>query len=426
MELAFPGLRENIPAVLDAVEGGLWRLSSDELIALVAMTSRVCAQAQALHLAAVAVVLGQAIPEAVGALDTKKWLRATLNLSPSLAAEQARLAAALSGPAGDTGQALAAGQIHAEQAKVIVQILNGLPAKATLEDYEFAQKTLLAATPDVDAKHLRKLKRSLHDAIDPGGPEPSDPRKARSATVRDNHDGTETLTWTDSVDVMAMVRAAISKHYAPVQGEPDETPCTPGRRRADALREAIALALRTGQLPKRRGQRPQIHVTMTADTFTGKPGCPPATTAGGQVLSPAQVRRIACDAEVTPIILNGKGVPLWVGRKYRTVTPGQWAALVVRDGGCVHPQCDRPPDLCEAHHIIWWENLGPSDLDNYALLLCFNHHDFAHQGWQIRMGEDGLPEVIPPPWIDPQQRPRRNEYWRLQRQLTLGLDLPRS
>jgi hypothetical protein len=163
---------------------------------------------------------------------------------------------------------------------------------------------------------------------------------------------------------------------------------------------------------------------MTAQTFTGDPDAPPATTAGGQVLTPTQVARIACDADVTPIILNGKGVPLFLGRKYRTVTPAQWAALVVRDGGCVFPQCDRPPDLCEAHHLVFWENGGPTDLANLAL-ACFNHHDFAHQGWQIRMAPDGLPEIIPPVWNDPQQRPRRNEYWRLQRQPTLGIDLPR-
>ncbi|HZE65619.1 MAG TPA: HNH endonuclease signature motif containing protein, partial [Sporichthyaceae bacterium] len=103
----------------------------------------------------------------------------------------------------------------------------------------------------------------------------------------------------------------------------------------------------------------------------------------------------------------------------------QWTALVIRDGGCVFPQCDRPPDLCEGHHIIPWIPHGPTDIDNLAL-ACFNHHDFAHQGWQVHMGPDGHPEVIPPPWADPQQRPRRNEYWRIQRQLTLGLDLPRD
>jgi hypothetical protein len=422
MELAFPGLADNTSAAVDAVEGGLWRLTQDELVALVSTTSRSLAQAEALHLVAVAELEARGVALAVGASDTKTWLRSTLNLSPSQAAQRARMSVAITGPAADTGRALAAGEIHGEHGRVITQMLNGLPAKADLEDYAFAQKVLLEAAHSVDGPRLRKLRQSLHDAIDPDGPEPSDARKARSAHVRDNHDGTETLTWTDTTDVMAMVRAVVEKHYAAKQGEPDETPAAPGQRRADALREAIALVLRTGKLPIRRGQRPQVHVTMTADTFIGTAEHPVATTATGQTLTPDQVRQIACDCDVTPIILNGKGVPLFVGRKYRTVTPGQWAALVVRDGGCVHPQCDRPPDFCEAHHIIWWENHGNSDLDNYAL-LCFNHHDFAHAGWQIRMAEDGHPEVIPPPWLDPHQRPRRNEYWRIQRQLTLGIDL---
>jgi hypothetical protein len=423
MELTFPGLIENTAIAVDAVTGGLGRLSDNELVSLVELTTRNRAQTGAVHLAALAALEARGVAESLGALDTKNWLRTTLNVSPSAAARQVRMAVALSGPAADTGSALAAGEIIDEQANVICEILGGLPSCASLEDYAFAQKTLLTAAEDLDARNLRKLKPSLHNAIDPDGPEPTDGRKACTAHIRDNHDGTETLTWTDEADVMAMVRAVISKHYAPVQGEPDEIPRTPGQRRADALREAIALVLRTGQLPKRRGQRPQIHVTMTAETLKGEPGAPPATTATGQVLTPAQVQRIACDADLTAIVLNGKGVPLFVGRKYRSVTPGQWAALVVRDGGCVFPQCDRPPDLCEAHHPIWWENFGNTDLDNLAL-LCFGHHDFAHQGWEIHMATDGLPEVIPPPWVDPRQRPRRNEYWRIQRQLTLGIEFP--
>jgi hypothetical protein len=424
MELTFPGLVENTATAVDAVCGGLGRLGNEALIELARTGARNQAQQQALYLAVIAEVEARGVAESLGALDTKNWLRSTLNVSPSAAARQVRVAVALAGPAADTGSALAAGEILDEQANVICEILNGLPGCATLEDYEFAQKTLLKAAEDLDAKNLRKLKPSLHNAIDPDGPKPTEGRKACTAHIRDNHDGTETATWTDTVEVMAMLRAVISKHYAPVQGEPDEIPRTPGQRRADALREAIALVLRTGQLPKRRGQRPQIHVTMTAETLKGEPGAPPATTATGQTLTPTQVQRIACDADLTAIILNGKGVPLWVGRKYRTVTPGQWAALVVRDGGCVFPQCDRPPDLCEAHHLRPWIPDGPTDLDNLAL-LCFGHHDTAHGGWQVRMGPDDLPEVIPPAWVDPRQRPRRNEYWRLQRQLTLGLEMPR-
>jgi hypothetical protein len=49
-------------------------------------------------------------------------------------------------------------------------------------------------------------------------------------------------------------------------------------------------------------------------------------------------------------------------------------------------------------------------------LLCDFHHDQVHHhGWQLRLGEHGHPELIPPPWIDPLQQPRHNTHWKLLR-----------
>lgn len=56
----------------------------------------------------------------------------------------------------------------------------------------------------------------------------------------------------------------------------------------------------------------------------------------------------------------------------------------------------------------FWVNGGPTSLDNGAV-VCGFHHTLIHQGdWTMRMGTDGHPDVIPPTWIDPDQRPRRN------------------
>ena len=46
-----------------------------------------------------------------------------------------------------------------------------------------------------------------------------------------------------------------------------------------------------------------------------------------------------------------------------------------------------------------------------ALLCGFHHYLIHHSDWRVVMGHDGLPDVIPPTWIDPLQRPRRNTYW---------------
>jgi len=43
------------------------------------------------------------------------------------------------------------------------------------------------------------------------------------------------------------------------------------------------------------------------------------------------------------------------------------------------------------------------------VLLCPYHHTQIHHGhWQIRRADDGIPELIPPTWIDPNRTPRRN------------------
>ena len=77
------------------------------------------------------------------------------------------------------------------------------------------------------------------------------------------------------------------------------------------------------------------------------------------------------------------GAPLDVGRAHRRFTPRQVRALVVRDGGCVFPGCDRRPKWCDAHHLRPWEDDGPTDLDN-GCLLCRRHHVLVHNGWTLR------------------------------------------
>jgi 5-methylcytosine-specific restriction protein A len=130
--------------------------------------------------------------------------------------------------------------------------------------------------------------------------------------------------------------------------------------------------------------------------------------------SPEALRMLCCDAAVIPVVLGGNGQPLDVGRATRTIPDGLRRAVAARDRGCAHPGCDRPPAWCEVHHIMEWENGGTTELCNLAM-LCRVHHRLIHfSGWIVRI-RDGLPEFIPPRWIDPSQTPRRKALPRCRR-----------
>ena len=109
----------------------------------------------------------------------------------------------------------------------------------------------------------------------------------------------------------------------------------PGQRRLDGLDEVVTRVLDRGELPVRGGQRPHLTITATLETLRGDPGAPAALLNWGFPISGRALRRIASDAEITPILLSSKGDPLHVGRRYRTATPKMRRALAERDRRCV-------------------------------------------------------------------------------------------
>ncbi|GAA2032662.1 hypothetical protein GCM10009740_23550 [Terrabacter terrae] len=90
------------------------------------------------------------------------------------------------------------------------------------------------------------------------------------------------------------------------------------------------------------------------------------TTLTGDVLSPGAVRRMACDAEIIPVVLGGDSEPLDVGRSRRLFTRSQRLALIARDKGCSYPGCTTPATWCDAHHVIHWCQGGRTGVANGA------------------------------------------------------------
>ena len=62
-----------------------------------------------------------------------------------------------------------------------------------------------------------------------------------------------------------------------------------------------------------------------------------------------------------------------------------------------------------------------TDLNNLTFLCRYHHTHFLQKGWACQMNPDGLPEWIPPKWIDREQRPQINaRIRRLNTQHELG------
>ncbi|MBA2280170.1 MAG: HNH endonuclease [Acidimicrobiia bacterium] len=130
-----------------------------------------------------------------------------------------------------------------------------------------------------------------------------------------------------------------------------------------------------------------------------------------------------CDGTVRAF-LREHGHVVAKGRRRRVVDPVLRTLVELRDGGCVHPLCTRRRWV-DVHHLVHWEDGGPTDPAN-LLCLCREHHRQHHQGeftiegspvtgaltfrhrygWLIgaRPPRVGPPDPPPPPsrtWVHP-------------------------
>ncbi|WP_158291085.1 HNH endonuclease signature motif containing protein [Kribbella antiqua] len=147
----------------------------------------------------------------------------------------------------------------------------------------------------------------------------------------------------------------------------------------------------------------KANITVTIDFNDLKAATANATgqLVYGDNLSAAAIRRLACDANIIPLVLGSNSEPLDVGRSERLVNRAIRRALNARDKGCV--VCGAPPIYCDAHHIIHWIDGGPTAVSN-MVLLCRRHHiDLHHGHWTIQI-IDGAVHVTRPTWADPTPR----------------------
>jgi Domain of unknown function (DUF222) len=417
-------VRAGLTALADAE---YWKFPGDDLLHTARSIEHLAHQMYAVQVAVAGEIDLARLAQTHGQTSTAALLRHTLAISPGDAHGRVRAARqvlpqdAISGgeippQLPELGQALRDGDLGAEHTAIVVKTMSRIPTDIPAEIREQAEATLVGPARSLDPIHLSRVADKLLSTLDPDGDfDPRDPadRAELALGVRDTRTGLTSIKGRLDDHSVAVFIAATDAHAKPrpeTDGIKDQR--SAATRLAQALTTVLEDYLATGAGPVQGGERPHVTMTIAYNTLTDQLG--PATfDATGITVPPATARRLLCDCNLIPAVLGSAGEPLDIGRATRTWPTGIRRAVALRDRGCVFPGCDRPARWSEIHHILWWVNGGPTSLTN-AACLCSAHHTLIHQGdWQIRMAKDGHPEVIPPTWIDPDQRPRRNHLHRL-------------
>src|SRR3954454_1048560 len=308
-----------------------------------------------------------------------------------------------------TAAAFAAGAASLRHVEVIARLMGGAAASRLSPDARQSLEQQLAAqvgsyTPTV----LRDWGATLLNLLDQDGarPDERDPREGNELRLtRDPHGGGWLKGHFTDAAMYDQIATLLDAKSAPLTAD-DQRPLE--QRQAEAMAEVFGGAAPhadTPAAPPAGGRRPQVNVLIRLEDLQNRAHA--ACLEFGGTPHPTELRRLCCDAGVIPIVLDGAGQPLDVGRQARAVPDGMRRAVTVRDRGCAHPGCTRPPSCCEIHHIREWELGGDTALSNLVMLCSAHHRDIHSSGWSVRIAADGLPEFIPPCWIDVEQKPRR-------------------
>src|SRR4051794_33845973 len=216
------------------------------------------------------------------------------------------------------------------------------------------------------------------------------------------------LVGVDALQVRQLVEKQADRLFHQLKHDAERTSDLPVPGRATLLAMALTELVRRGSVVDRdttdgpavdvtlvlRATRPDPATTELAEAVGAdergcitpaelRDRCGPAETPDGEVVAPKVADILLCDPVIAVLVVDLLGVPLDMGRKIRLVNRNQRRALTQRDGGCIFPGCDCSASWCDAHHVIWWEHHGPTDIWNLAL-LCRYHHGVTHRrGWTL-------------------------------------------
>ncbi|MGZ4742341.1 MAG: DUF222 domain-containing protein [Oryzihumus sp.] len=376
------GARADALDCLDrALTQDTWRVPEPGLGQALAQLDALRRGIERLTLAVVADAYQRGSATTSGASSLTDWVAGHC---PSLAVREAHqlvtVATACAMPChGPLAEAVRAGTLPARKAAQVLSALAQVRPFVDAQDYEADQHILIPLAVSGTDRELTLATRHLVACAAPERDTAAlaaAQHQSRAQHERPGAGGVSEFTWRLDPEGAAFVHAAISALGGPApEGEAPDTR-SPAQRRSDALLTVLQRGMAAADgVPV--SAKTKVVITLPFDRLRGQVrGL--ATTLTDDQLTPACVRRLACEADILPMVLGSAGEPLDLGRTTRLATPAQRLALWHRDGGCTYPGCSIPPTWCEAHHVTHWCDGGPTDQTNLAL-LCGRHHTLVHE-----------------------------------------------
>ena len=341
-------------------------------------------------------------------------------------------ASAAAGPwHAELDRAVAAGVVSVDAADGIRRGLGEPGDGAPVEAMRAAVSRLIEYADRAHADDVWARARNERDLLDPDGiPDREKQRRdARYLRLFPQPDGMTRLTGLLDPESAQIVCSAFDTVTSPRRGGPRFTKKTDQDRAqnllddprsteqimADTLVDIVTLAVKKDSGKLFGTIRPTVRLIATLHTATASSGtgggnstdqsgsasdgtdgrAGSGTSAAFGVLlgqtdpvSIETVERHLCNGH-QQIVQDENGHTLNYGRAQRLFTSRQREILNARDGGCMWPGCDRPPDWCEAHHTDHWDaHHGNTDIDD-GILLCRPCHLRLHNdGWRIHRRPD--------------------------------------
>jgi hypothetical protein len=336
-------------------------------------------------------------------MRTGGWLAWETDTNPTKCRARVSTARRL-GWFGEFVEALTDGRVGFSHAEVLASVANPRNRDGLCE----VQDVLIELAGRYRLAEWSSLVHQLANDLDADGSfNPNDDPDRNRLILVDNRDGTMAvkgfLNGTTAVTVTQGLEALADELFRRYSKDRESDPdlVVPSRPRllaealAEALRRAAATELGSTKQPTVEAtiiieHDPERDVFDDLENMTGQGQEPNICCRDltGRNIPMSTAEMLLTDPTIRGVLLDGHGVPLYLGDKHRFATPEQKHALAVRDGGCIFPGCDMPPAWCDAHHQPAWKPDGATDIDK-MYLACRHHHGVTHRhSWHCEPDPD--------------------------------------